>query len=412
MASSSGSDGTSAPGRRRVACDVCGAAAWIGRRADGGFDGWCEACQNAVVAASPADPCTRCGGTLATGAPRFPKLWRRLERLDGVLAAWSGDAQTLARLLPPRSEYQTDLTPPGRYEADPPAVAQRIEWAIHGDWRMLTMAAASDPVPSEDPRLHIALAIAHEHLGDLAAAESAWTSTLERCESPRAHLARGALRARRGAWALAETDLRLAGDVPEACWDRAAVSVHRAVEATPGLPAIEVIEEARREAGERGPHWSEPTIGRLLWTLLLERILSRNAAERAAAATPSRAGADERLLRGAEQLLEYDTTWDRAYVLAGYALAGMPRDAHRVGAPLADRCAAALQAERAVAAETLRALAGALALTRVEIAAGEPARARALVAPALASEPLQRERVPCVQCLAGSVGVVEGAAER
>ncbi|HEV2106546.1 MAG TPA: hypothetical protein VGU27_12535, partial [Candidatus Eisenbacteria bacterium] len=75
-----------------MACDACGAGAWVGPRADG-FDAWCERCQSpAALAQAPSgdERCPHCRERRHAGL-RFPALWGALQDLEGVVAAWAGD---------------------------------------------------------------------------------------------------------------------------------------------------------------------------------------------------------------------------------------------------------------------------------------------------------------------------------
>src|SRR6185503_18756048 len=94
---------------------------------------------------------------------------------------------------------------------------------------------------------------------------------------------------------------------------------------------------ARAESGWSSDYWSDPSVGRLLWSLLVERAEGRR-----------RAGSpecpDERVLRAAESELEYDTFWDRAMVIAGYAAMGMKVEAAAAATPLAGEQIEALSA--------------------------------------------------------------------
>ena len=92
-----------------------------------------------------------------------------------------------------------------------------------------------------------------------------------------ARLNRGAIRARRGDYATARADFALAGDRHEARWNRAGLLVIEAVSASPGLPEAAILRRARAEAGEPSSYWSDHTVGRLLWTLLVERALAAGA---------------------------------------------------------------------------------------------------------------------------------------
>src|SRR5262249_39930997 len=156
------------------------------------------------------------------------------------------------------------------------------------------LAAPTTP----DPRLRAARAIAHERLGERAAAIADWDAVLAAGEDARARLARGALQASAGRLAEAGADLERAGDSAAARWDRAAWQVREAVRSGAGAPEPARLARARAEAGEASSYWSDPTVGRLLWTLLVERAIAARAA--GASADGARA-----LLRQAESEFEH-----------------------------------------------------------------------------------------------------------
>jgi len=209
----------------------------------------------------------------------------------------------------------------------------------------------------------------------------------------RARLARGALRARRGDYAGARSDLARAGGEFEARWNRAALAVVEAVAATGGVPAAETLARARAEAGEASPYWSSPTIGRLLWTLLVERAAREGAAPDAAA------------LRAAERELEHDTFWDRALVVHGYAVAGLAAELARTVAALAGGGIERLLEEPCLRARAALPIAEAIRAARAAVAAGDAAAAHEALEPLLARPDLARYRVPCEHCGRGTVGI-------
>lgn len=388
MASSSGA-------RVRVACDACGAGAWIGPGPAGGVDGWCEACQRPAGAGPGGEGrCPACGGALTTGSPRFAELWGALQHLDAVLAAWAGDAAPLAALLPERPRFLTDLAPPAPEAGDAPELAASLAALARGDWAGTLTAGATGC-----PRAHAARAVAHERLGDEAAAAAEWTEALGLREDRRARLARAALRARARDWPGAAADLALAGDGREAQWNRAAVRLHRSIGSTPGLPDPRTLAAARMEAGPPSDYWSDPTVGRLAFTLLAERARARREAGEFA-------DADLGALREAEGYLEFATFWDRALVLSAYARLGPEADgdASRVARALARELAAALLAEPPMRGAALAGAAAAVAAAYDAVAAFEPRAARAALAPWLADAALRRYRLPCAACGRGSVG--------
>ena len=389
--------------RLHLACDHCGAAAWLGPQRDAPphgtalFDAWCEACQGAQAAPVAGAPCARCHTPLTVGAPRFAELWGALQETDAVLAAWEGDAQPLRVLLPERPRFVSDLAPPPVDAAEPvTALVARGDYA--------GALAAAEP---RTPRGWAARAIAHERRGAFAAAQDAWTHVLAAGEDARARLARGSLRARAGAWAEAESDLALAGDGFEARWDRAAVRVHRAVEITPGLPDGRLIEQAQSEVGEVTAYWSDPTIARLLWTLLVERSLARQGPMRSECP-------DTRVLRAAEGFFEFDSFWDRAMMLVGWARVGVKHEVARHASLLAEAHLHALTLEPPLRGAVLAPLAAAIETARRAVHLREPARARMALAPMIARSDLRDYRLPCAVCGVGTVGVdavEEGEAE-
>jgi len=381
--------------RWRLSCDACGAGAVVGP-APAGFGVWCERCQSAATLAGAPGPgarCPRCGAPLPAG-PRFVELWGMLQHLDAVLGAWAGEPAALAAILPERPKLVSDLSPPAAAPEDPPGRAAALAALARGEWRAV-LAAPADA----DARAHAARAIAAERTGDTAAAIAGWGAVLGVGEDPRARLARGALLARAGRHDEALADLARAGDSREARWDRAAALVMRAVAGGPGLPAADVLARARAEAGKASAYWSDPTVGRLLWTLLVEHSLTPEGARGGAgAATPE-------TLRAAERELEHVTFWDRALVLLGWTRLGEPDEAARVAAPLARELAEALLAEPAVTGAPLAVVAGALADARAATERGAPAEARKALTGALAREDLRRFRIPCAACGRGTVGV-------
>jgi hypothetical protein len=286
----------------------------------------------------------------------------------------------------------TDLAPPATREGDDPATAGALAAAARGDWPAVLSAPAS-----AEPRSLAARAIAHERGGDATAAITDWSRALEGGEWPQARLARGVLRAKAGWWADAAADFALAGDGREARWNRAALRVYHAVSSTPGMPDAREIDAARSEAGPASEYWSEPTVGRLTFTLLAERALARREAGEFG-------DLDIVALREGEDLLEHHSFWDRALVLAAHARLDNEGDATRVARPLARELAAALLAEPALKGA---ALAGAReAVTRAwdAISAFEPRRALAAIQPLLGDDALKRYRLPCSACGRGTLG--------
>jgi tetratricopeptide (TPR) repeat protein len=355
------------------------------------------------AAPGPATRCERCGALLSA-APRFVELWGTFQHLDAVLAAWAGDPEPLATLLPERPAFLTDLTPPVPQAGDPAKVREALAALARGDWRAVltaldppTGAAASAAKGSEAaPRAHAARAIALERSGETDAAIAAWDAVLAAGEDERARLARGALLARAGRRAEAEADLWRAGGSFAARWDRAAWLVHEAMR--DGVPAAVLLARARAESGEASAYWSDPTVGRLAWSLRLAQALTAGAGTSDAEMTG---------LRAAEALLEHDTFWDRALLLVGWVRVGSSANAARIAQPLARAEALALTREPALAGAPLRDVARSLADALEAIDAREPGRARHALAGALARADLKRFRLPCARCHRGSIGVDE-----
>src|SRR2546423_1718528 len=124
--------------RWHVACDSCGAEAWIGGRANG-VDAWCEACQRATTLAHQgpvaAATCPSCGvSPLSTGGLRFEELYGQLQDVVVVLSAWNGDAAPLEALLPDRPRFLPDLNPPPVHARDDAAAVDALERLRHGDF--------------------------------------------------------------------------------------------------------------------------------------------------------------------------------------------------------------------------------------------------------------------------------------
>ena len=392
MASTSGA-------RLRLACDACGAGAWVGSTANG-HAVWCESCQTAaLLAAAPTGQrCARCGAPYSP-APRFVELWGELQQLDAVLGAWAGDLAPLAAILPERPRHLTDLTPPELRDGDSPALRERLAAVRRGDWRAV-LAGAEDA----DPRSLAACAIAHERLGEYPEAVAAWDRVLAAGEDERARLARGSLLARTGRHEDAAHDLSAAGDSFAARWDRAALTLEQVVAKSGGVPEAATLLRARTEAGEASAYWSDPTVGRLLWTLLVEHALAQQAALDGPADPGEGVLAS---LRAAETQFEHATFWDRAMQLAGWARLGALEDVARVASPLAREQSAALLDEPALTGAPLLAVTQAVAAARTAMDLGDPVEARHDIHDALMREDLRRFRIPCAACGKGTVGVEE-----
>lgn len=372
-----------------------------------GTDLWCESCQTAYpgfVSSAVAPRCARCDAAL-TPEPRFVELWGELQHLDAVLSAWAGDPEPLATLLPERPRFLTDLDPPREAAGDPPAVAACIAAALHGGYRELAAMPAAD-VP-DDARAHAARAIALERTGDPGSALAEWDAVLATPDLAsdavtRAHLARGSLLARAGRFEAAASDLDRAGSSFAARWNRASLLVHASVSMAGELPGPEVLARARAEAGEASAYWSDHTVGRLLWSLLVERALATRGHALAPVADPVLA-----MLRAAEREFEHGTFWDRAMMLVGWARLGAAADAARIAGPLAREVSAGLLDEPALRGEALAAVAREVVEARTAMDMGDPGEARHALAAALAREDLRRFRIPCATCGEGTIGVEE-----
>jgi tetratricopeptide (TPR) repeat protein len=397
VASSSGA-------RWRLACDACEASAWVGPAA-AGYDVWCESCQTA--ARLPAPPtgqrCERCGAPYSA-APRFVELYGELQHLDAVLGAWAGDLEPLASILPERPRYLTDLEPPAAIAGDPFERRVLLAAVHHGEWHAV-LAAAEDA----NPRALASRAIALERLGEGEAAIAGWSRVLEAGEDARARLARGALLARAGRHDEAARDFALTGDRFEARWDRAALALERAVAEGEGLPDAATLLRARSEAGEPSAYWSDPTVGRLLWTLLVERAHALTSQVEATNLPGLHAGFMLELLRAAEAEFEHSTFWDRAMQLLGWARLGALDDVARIAAPLAREQSAELLDEPSLTGAPLLGVTQAVAAARSAMDMGDPVEARHDIHDAFARDDLRRFRIPCAACGRGSIGIEETA---
>ena len=369
----------------------------LGRDA-GGAGAWCEACQLGWrLAPGEATRCPNCGGEPSIDRPRFIEALNELQNLDAVLTAWSGDPAPIAALLPERPRWITDLTPPEARPSDLAELSEAIVALRSGAWsRALEILLDAGPKLSSEARAWEARAIAEERLGRLAEAEASWSRRLERSEDPRARLMRGTLRARRGDLEAAHEDLAHAGTGREARWNRAALRISESVAITPGLPLSETIAAARAEAGPASEYWSDHTVGRLLWSLLVERALWR--ARRDASTCP-----DARVLRAAESELEHDTFWDRALLLHGYAALGLASEAAAIAAPLARQRVESLASEPWLGARGAEPIRAGVEMARTAILAGDPPRAHAAVTPLLGRADLRSYGVPCAHCGRGTM---------
>ncbi len=279
--------------RWRVACDTCEVVFESGPGPDGAVAAWCEACQ--AQAADGATACAACGDPLTRGAPGFLSIYGLVQDLSAVIEAWNGAPDGLARLLPERPRWLTDLTPPDPITAPDAPTRSVLERLAAGAFTEVAAKLAPLGDAAESPALvWTARAIARERRHDPEGAEHDWSRVLAAGEDARARLARGALRARRRDWKGARVDLQQAGDRFEARWDRAALALAEPVDVAPGaMPSAEIIGAARAEAGVPSDYWSDHTVGRLLWSLVLERALAREGGPTAADEDALRTAAGE-----------------------------------------------------------------------------------------------------------------------
>ncbi len=383
-----------------VACDRCDFGVWIGPEGDL-TDAWCEACQRGAQVPSGgtgAPRCEGCGEPLTIDEPRFEELWGEVQNLAAVLEAWQGGSARIAPLVPERPPFLTDLNPPPATTDDPPAVREALGALAAGAFRDARAALERQLEPGAARRA-LALGVACQRLGDLEAAERAFSRALEDAPNhPAARLNRGVLRARRGDFAGAEADLGRAGNGLEARWNRAALRVLDAVATRPGLPAPEVVRAAREEAGPPSSHWSDHTVGRLLFTLLAERARGRSQGDAVG-------WGDERELRAAERELEFDTFTDRAMVLHAYASLGMRGQAEEVARPLTLALVEWLGAQPFVRGPLGLEIRTALNDVARAVGQGDPAAALAAAAALGERRDLARYRIPCARCGEGTLGV-------
>ncbi len=346
----------------------------------------------------PAPACPRCDVELTPGEPRFEQLLGEAQNIAAVLHAWCGDPEPLATLLPERPRLLTDLDPPDPLPGDPAQAHAGLEALARGQFgRAREALAAAVRDPAARGHLWRGLGVAAQRLGDLPTAEEAFTRAIEaEPHDTAARLNRGAIRARRGDYATAGADFALAGDRIEARWNRAGLLVIEAVATSPGFPEAAILRRARAEAGQTSSYWSDHTVGRLLWTLLVESAL-------AAGAPP--AGADERVLRTAEQELEFQTFWDRALVVHGYAVLGMKPQAGDAAAAIAGELLGRLMAEPFARGPAGAWLAPSLAVAEAALRERRPGDALAAVRRVMERPDVRHYRVPCAACGNGSLGV-------
>ncbi|HYM81777.1 MAG TPA: tetratricopeptide repeat protein [Candidatus Limnocylindria bacterium] len=397
--------------RWHIACDECGVGAWIGATA-AGVDAWCEGCQTSATlsAGQTAGSCTGCGGGLTVSEPRFEELYGELQNLAAVLAGWDGDPAPLGELLPDRPLFLTDLNPPAAQAEDAPEVRKALGLLVAGAFAgagVLLEGLLADPVipaemrsgPAADARLWFALGVAAQRTGQLAVAEAAYGRTLALApDHLPARLDRGALRARRGDHVGAKQDFAVSGTGREGRWNRAALAVIEAVASGRDLPAPELLQSARAEAGSPSPYWSDHTVGRLLWTTLVERARTRTGGE-------APAGGDESVLERAQAELEFQTFWDRALVIHGYASLGMRRELETVAAPFAVELLNRLVDEPFLRGEAGREMRTSLETALQAARERSAGAARQPIVELLERQDLRHYRVPCLRCGKGSLGV-------
>ena len=367
------------------------------------MDAWCEACQEPAVLAAPLGAgavCAHCGEPLSTSTPRFEELFGELQNLTAVLEAWLGRDERLQPLIPERPTFLTDLNPPPLLPWDPPDLRLALEHLIAGAFHEAREAFARIDVPpsaSAELRLRVAMGrgIVHHRLGehDLALVAFDRAVAADPQHLP-ARLDRGALRAARGDHDGAWDDFTAAGDSYEAGWNRAAWIVLQASSDAARPPAADRIRAAREQAGPPSEFWSDPTVGRLLFTTVAERLRARPRSEGAVAT-----------LRAAEAEVEFETFTDRAMVLRGWVALGIESERARVAAPLALGVIGALRATPFVRGEMGRDLLDALTEAATAVARGEPQRALELTKPFIERHDLRHYRIPCRRCGTGSIGV-------
>lgn len=403
--------------RWHLACNQCDAGAWVGPSATG-LEGWCESCQSAhgLPPGAGADAaCPDCGIRLSTDELRFEEFYGELQNAAAVLAAWDGDPGPLDELLPERPRFLTDLTPPDILPGDPPEIRAALEAVRAGRFaearHRLEAQAAAPGAEGRAARLWRALGIACERTGETEVAEDCFTRALGSgaagAEEWRLRLARGCLRARRGDSEGARADFAGAGDGREARWNRSALLLLGAVARTPGLPGRDVIERAHAEAGEPSSYWSDFTVGRLLWTLLVERARAPvpGAGKLPGAGRDVPGHPDPGPLREAEGLFEFDTFWDRALVVHGYATLGMKREASTSASALAGNLLGVLAREPFLRSPPAAPLAAAVLRAAQATADQEPGAALREVRALMGRGDVRRYRVPCARCGRGSIGV-------
>ena len=367
------------------------------------MDAWCEACQEPAVLAAPVGEgaaCAHCGESLATSTPRFEELFGELQNLTAVLEAWLGGDERLQPLIPERPTFLTDLNPPPLLPWDTSELRVALEHLIAGEFHEARDAFARTEIPETAPaelklRAAMGQGIVHYRLGDRVRALAAFDRAVAAdAQHLPARLDRGALRAMLGDLHGAWEDFTAAGDSYEAGWNRAAWFVLEASSDAAPLPPPDRIRAARQQAGPPSEFWSDPTVGRLVFTTVAERLRARRGESGAAA-----------LLRTAESEVEFATFTDRAMVLRGWVFLGIESERARVAAPLALGVIDALRATPFVRGATGRELSDALTQAAAAVAGGDPQRALAWTKPFTERSDLKHYRIPCRRCGTGSIGV-------
>ncbi|NOT32792.1 MAG: hypothetical protein HOP12_01345, partial [Candidatus Eisenbacteria bacterium] len=262
------------------------------------------------------------------------------------------------------------------------------------EWKAAREALAALAPAAGAPRAWAALGIAHQRLGEHAEAEAAFDRALLGTPAESSlRLNRGALRARRLDFDGARADFEPAGERHEARWNRAALRVLETVATTSGPAPRAAIEAARTDAGAPSSYWSDHTVGRLLFSALVERSHREYNASA------------EAELRDAEQWMEFDTFWDRALILHGYASLALATRVEALASEMAHSQLVTLRAEPPVRGASGSWIAAPLEAVAADLEHGEPAVAARRLATLMELPALRHYRVPCVACGRGALGV-------
>ena len=316
---------------------------------------------------------------------------------SAVARAWAGDPKPLGEILPERPRFLTDLTPPTAELGDPVLVRDAMSALARGFVRARALLETAVTQQPDEGRFWHALAIAAERTAEPALAEIAYARDRARRRPDGSARPRGAARPprrlRRGA----------RGPCAGRRWARGELEPRRDHRARGGGDDAGAARRPRARAGARGGGAG---------VVLLERSHGRAVAVDAAGRARRGAGPqgafpcpDARVLRAAESAFEFDTFWDRALVVHGYARLGLTADVARVAAPLARELVAALLAEPAMKGASAREIAEPLATAAAAIDFGRPDQVAELLEPVMARDDLRHYRVPCAHCGRGSVGV-------